>query len=340
VDKELGELSQVDLQKFWLNEAANFTPWLAKNENLERLSSALGMELEKEGVEVHVGPYRADIVARDLSSETRAVIENQLGKTDHDHLGKAITYASGLDARILIWIAKKFSEEHRRALDFLNENAAPNLLCYGVEIQLWKIDDSRPAPVFNIVSSPNEYPLITNEEGLSETKSLYLEFWTAFKDYCSAQGTSLTLRKPWSRHRYSIAVGRSKFSVSLTASVQKERIGCELYLRGASAVTNFKLLLQQKEEIEAATGPLEWKELPHRQDCRILTYRDNVDIYDQSEWKDAHRWLKEKAELFHKTFSPQVKALPALGGSDLGDEDGDGAHSGFDGSGAVGSIDE
>jgi hypothetical protein len=146
LDKSLGKLIRMNLQDFWLDEAKNFTPWLARNENLELLSSTLGMELEKEGVEVPVGPYRADIVARALSSDTKAIIENQLGKTDHDHLGKAITYASGLDAQIMIWIAKEFSEEHRRALDFLNENAAPDLRCFGVEIQLWRVDDSRPAP--------------------------------------------------------------------------------------------------------------------------------------------------------------------------------------------------
>jgi hypothetical protein len=317
LDKSLGKLIRMNLQDFWLDEAKNFTPWLARTENLELLSSTLGMELEKEGVEVPVGPYRADIVARDVSSDTKAIIENQLGKTDHDHLGKAITYASGLDAQILIWIAKEFSEEHRRALDFLNENAAPDLRCFGVEIQLWRIDDSKPAPAFSIVSSPNEYTSIIKKEKeeLSETLSLYLEFWSGFRGFCSAEGTFLSLRKPWPRYWFNVAVGRSKFDIRLTASAQKERLGCELYLRGVNAETAFKLLLKQKEGIEKATGPLEWQELPEGQDCRIIDYRADVDITEQSEWEEAYRWLKDKAELFHKTFSPRVKALPVLGSS-------------------------
>jgi hypothetical protein len=116
--------------------------------------------------------------------------------------------------------------------------------------------------------------------------------------------------------------------------VQKERLGCELYLRGANANTAFNLLQQQKEEIEAATGPLEWNELPHRQDCRIITYRTNVDISDKSEWKDAYRWLMEKAELFHETFSFRVKALPPQGAT-LDDEGGNGAHTLLDGQGGI-----
>src|SRR5687767_11158192 len=123
--RHLGRLEQVELRELWLDEARDFTPWLAQEVNLALLSSTLGIELELEGVEVFVGSFKADIVARDISSDTKVIIENQLEKTNHDHLGKIITYASGVDAKSVIWIAKEFSEEHRRALDYLNENAAP-----------------------------------------------------------------------------------------------------------------------------------------------------------------------------------------------------------------------
>lgn len=310
----LGLLVPVDLRGHWLDEARNFTPWLAQSESLELLSSTLGMELELEGIEVPVGPYKADIVARDISSNVKVIIENQLEKTDHDHLGKTITYASGLDAHVAIWIAKEFSEEHRRALDFLNENAAPDLRCFGIEIQLWKIDDSLPAPLFKIVSSPNDYTSIirTEREELTETKKLYLNFWSRFEEYCSREGTFLNLRKPRPQHWVSIAVGRGKFSLNLSASAQKERLGCEIYIRGTEAGSAFQLLLKQKQAIEERTGPLEWMELPEGQDCRVVRYHPGVDIQDQSSWGAAHQWLKQKAELFHGTFSPRIKALPVL----------------------------
>lgn len=318
LDGDLGTLVPVDLRGHWLDEARNFTPWLAQEASLELLSTTLGMELELEGMEVPVGPYKADILARDtLSSDSKVVIENQLGKTDHDHLGKTITYASGLDANVIVWIAREFSEEHRRALDFLNENAAPDLRCFGIEIQLWKIDGSRPAPLFKVVSSPNDYTSIirTEREELTDTKRLYLKFWSSFKEYCAREGTKLNLRKPRPQHWFSNAIGRSKFGLNLTASIQKHRIGCEIYIRGVNAGEAFHLLQQQKQAIEAETGQLVWMELPEGQDCRIVRYHSGMDLQDQSGWEEAHKWLKREAELFHMAFSERIKALPVLGGT-------------------------
>jgi hypothetical protein len=317
ISKPMGHLEQVSLREFWLDEARDFNRWLAKEENLGLLSDTLGMELELEGVEVFVGPYKADIIARDASSDSRVVIENQLEKTNHDHLGKILTYASGLDAPVMIWIAREFSEEHRRALDFINEQASPNLRCYGLEIQLWRIGDSPPAPQFKIVSSPNEYTAEVKAETvsgeLSETKALYLDFWSGFKEYCSSENSFLNLRKARPQHWFSIAVGRSKFQISLTASQQNRRIGCEIYLRGKNAKTAFKMIEQRKDEIERQVGALEWMELPKGQDCRIVLYKRDIDVKDQQTWQDAYIWYKENAEKFYRAFSPIIKALPILG---------------------------
>ena len=128
----LGSLEPVDLRTIWPDEARDFTPWLAQEENLRRLSDALNLELELDRVEVAVGPYSADIVATDASSNSKVVIENQLEKTNHDHLGKVLTYASGLEARILIWIAKKFTEV--RLLRFLGQRVR-GILYHGIHHQ-------------------------------------------------------------------------------------------------------------------------------------------------------------------------------------------------------------
>jgi hypothetical protein len=320
--KKLGRLEPVNLREYWQDEARDFTNWLAEELNLALLSDTLGMDLELEGIEVSVGPYKADIVARDLSSDSRVVIENQLEKTNHDHLGKMLTYASGLDATMMIWIAKEFSEEHRRAFDFINEQASPNLQCFGLEIELWKIGDSPPAPQFKIVSSPNEYTSEiktgTPTGNLTETKVLYLELWNGFKQYCGENGTSLKIRKPRPQHWFTISVGKSKFQISLTASTQHQRLGCEIYIRGKNAKTYFKLLEEKKEQIHKAIGEIDWQELPDGQDCRIVLYKHNIDIKDRNNWQDAYKWLKENAEKFHKTFSPIIRSLP-----DLGDEEDD-----------------
>ncbi len=315
--KSLGRLEPVNLRGYWPDEARDFTNWLAKEENLGLLSDTLGLDLELEGVEVSVGPYKADIIARDVSSDTRVVIENQLEKTNHDHLGKVFTYASGLNAPVMIWIAKEFSEEHRRALDFINENASPELQCYGLEIQLWRIGNSEPAPQFKVISSPNEYTSEIKTDiaagELTETKALYLDLWMGFQEYCKANGTIFKVRKARPQQWFSIAVGRSKFQISLTASTQNNRIGCEIYLRGRNAKTAFRLLSEKKKEIEAKTGSLDWQELPAKQDCRIARYKYDIDVRDKSNWENSYSWLREQAELFYEVFSPMIKSLPYLG---------------------------
>jgi len=322
--KPLGRLESVSLREYWQDEARDFTKWLASDENLGLLSDTLGMELELEGVEVAVGPYKADIVARDVSSNTRVVIENQLEKTNHDHLGKIFTYASGLDAPVMIWIAREFSEEHRRALDFVNENASPELQCYGIEIQLWRIGNSVSAPQFKVVSSPNEYTSEIKADAssgeLTEAKALYLDLWMGFREYCKEHGTNFKVRKPRPQHWFSIAVGKSKFQISLTASMQQKRMGCEVYLRGKNAKTAFRLLSEKKADIEAKTGALNWQELPEKQDCRIVLFKHEIDVRDRSNWSNAYSWYKEKAEIFYEAFAPIIRSLPDLENDDKDSE--------------------
>jgi hypothetical protein len=307
----LGSLEPVDLRSIWPDEARYFTPWLAKEENLRRLSDALNLELELDRVEVAVGPYSADVVAVDAFSNSKVVIENQLEKTNHDHLGKVLTYASGLEASVLIWIAKKFTEEHRQTFDYLNECTSGRLRLYGVEIEVVRIGNSVPAPLFKIVSSPNDYVAATHNAsvGISETKSLYLELWTAFRDYCRARGESFSLQTPPARHWYTVSIGRSRFSVGLTVSTMHKRLGCELYLRGNTAKQAFRLLKEGQNDIERELGSLEWLELPEGQDCRIVDYLQDFDPRNRQDWDRGFGWLKKRAEEFRSVFSIRVKQL-------------------------------
>jgi hypothetical protein len=143
MSKRIGELKLLDVRTIWPTEPTHFTPWLAKEENIARLGEALGIELEVENTEVAVGPYSADILARDTSSGDYVVIENQLEKTNHDHLGKAITYASVLDATAVVWIARQFSDEHKKALDWLNDITSDDVAFYGVRVERWTTAGSR-----------------------------------------------------------------------------------------------------------------------------------------------------------------------------------------------------
>jgi uncharacterized protein DUF4268/uncharacterized protein DUF4357 len=144
----------------------------------------------------------------------------------------------------------------------------------------------------------------------SSTEGLYLTFWKGFIEHCGSIGTFLSLHKPSTRHYFTIGVGRANFAISVTASSQKKRLGCEIYLSGSNAERNLKLLEKYKQRIEEKTGRLDWQELPNKQDCRIVLYRWDIDIADKSAWGDAYAWLKSQAELFYITFSPLIKALP------------------------------
>ncbi len=166
--KEISRLKSVDLQGIWKTEPGHFTPWLAEEENLSFLARTLNMEFELEAQEIDIGDFRADLVCRNTVDGSRVLIENQLDKTNHKHLGQILTYAAGLEAAgleaaTIIWIAKKFRDGHRAALDWLNRITGEDLRFFGVEIELLQIGDSLPAPKFNIVSKPVRGGAVTYE---------------------------------------------------------------------------------------------------------------------------------------------------------------------------------
>ncbi len=308
---KLGQIEKVEIRTLWNNEEADFTPWLARDVNIQILADEIGVDLEVEGTEVGIGSYKADIVAKDADGR-KVIIENQLTRTDHKHLGQLITYASGLGAKLVIWICKEVTDEHRQAVDWLNDVTSADVAFFACEVELWRIGESLPAPRFRIVSSPNDWSKTVKgtppKGALSPTKAAHLDFWNGFKEFMTAEETDLRLRTPRPQHWYSLAVGRSKFSMSLTTNTQAKRIGCEVYIRGANAKRGFLLLSQQKDDIERELGELTWQELPEGQDCRIIQDR-NGDSKNKQEWPTLHAWLKERAESFYRVFSPRIKNL-------------------------------
>ena len=230
---ELGKVEKLSVRDQWENEEYDFTPWLAKEENIQLLGDEINLDLEVEGVEIAIGSYKADIVARDGNNRT-VIIENQLEKTDHKHLGQIITYASGVEAQIIVWVCSQVTDEHRQAIDWLNEVTRADIAFFACEIELWRIGDSVAAPKFNVVASPNDWTKVVksmvNSKELSDTKRAHLDFWNGFKSYMEETGTSLKLRQPRPQHWYTMAVGRSKFHISLTTNTQSKQIGCEIYI--------------------------------------------------------------------------------------------------------------
>lgn len=300
----LGRLRQVGLKEIWKHEAYNFTAWLAMNENLELLSEEIDIGLSLIGTEYNVGRFKVDIFAEESVGGRKVIIENQLEKTDHDHLGKLITYASGLEAEIIIWIVKDVLEEHRQAIDWLNEHTDEHINFFAIRMEVWKIGNSDPAPKFHIISKPNDWSKsvktsVQNSE-LTDLKALQHKFWDGFKEYAHQQNWKLRLRKTYPQHWYDISFGRSDCHIALTINSQKNELGCEVYIPDSQET--FDTFLAHKEEINSNIQGLEWMALPTKKASRVKKVIPG-DLTNESEWNNYYKWLGESAVEFQRTFS-------------------------------------
>ncbi len=239
-DGLLGRLERVDLRTIWTSEPAGFTPWLAQPENLEILADTLGIdELELEAQEKEVGPFRADILCKDMGTDSWVLVENQLERTDHTHLGQLLTYAAGLQAVTIVWLAARFTEEHRATLDWLNSITDESFRFFGLEIELWRIGDSPAAPKFNIVARPNDWSKSVahaaraiDDAELSETRVRQREYWAALNGVLDgANGSVRGNRKPGPRSWMNYPVGRTGFSLAAALNRLQRYVRTELYIR-------------------------------------------------------------------------------------------------------------
>lgn len=311
---KIGKLEKVDIRQLWNGEASDFTPWLAKQENMKLLGDEIGIELEVVQQEKNVGPFRADILCRSTIDDHNILVENQLEKTDHTHLGQILTYAAGLDAVTIIWIAKKFTEEHRAAIDWLNKITDEKFNFFGIEIEVYRIGDSLPAPFFQIVSKPNDWAkaikATTQNQELTETKALNLEYWQAMKRYFEDKGTWLKPQKPSPQHWTNFALGKTDIYMAAIASVRDGFIKVELYINTPNAKELFNSLKTQYQESSKTVfgESIVWNELPERK-VSIVSLEKVVKVANKSNWSEQHQWLMDTLEKFDKFFRPKIKNL-------------------------------
>lgn len=324
MQNELGRLERVEPRNVWVSEATHFTPWLAKEENLKLLGDAIGIELEFEAQEKSVGPFRADILCKNTATDDWVLIENQLERTDHTHLGQLITYASGLKAVTIVWIANPFTEEHRSALDWLNEITDSKFNFFGLEVELWRIGDSQIAPKFNIVAKPNDWSRTVSEgvarverEGLSESKQLQLEFWTFFRDFAQNQKTLFKPTKAHPQHWMNMSIGRSGFGLTAIASLwdsesesyEINEIRAHVEIQHKDAKQYFEILKADQLEIETKIGyPLIWINDPEKLSCRVIV-RKSVILKNKADWENQSAWLVKHLDDLHRVFSKRIKNL-------------------------------
>ena len=306
----LGILKKIDLREEWKHEANDFTKWLAQQENLTLLGDEIGYDIALIGEEVEVGDFNVDILAEEEGTNKKIIIENQLEPTNHDHLGKLLTYTAGHAAGIAVWVVSNVREEHRKAIDWLNDHTDEDVEFYLVRIELWQIGDSPYAPKFEIVCKPNDWAKTVKESSsqarLTETKLDQLEFWSQLKEFVSENKLPIRLQKPSPQHWMNISVGSAEAHIGLTINSKEGLFGTELYIRDNKEL--YARLLDKKAEIEKELNePLEWMELPDKKASRIKLSTSG-DFEKKDNWSSYFQWLVEQAEKFQKVFPKYLRS--------------------------------
>ena len=302
---KLGKLEKIkDLRSIWKNEEYDFTPWLAREQNIKLLSDELGISIKVLKTEASVGKYSLDILAVNEDTNENIIIENQLEITNHDHLGKVLVYGAGYDAKTIIWIVKDYNEEHKQAIEWLNEHSDENINLFLVKIELFKIGNSEIAPHFEIISQPNDWTktIRSNQSNteLTGMKLVDLNFWQGFSEYLSDNRTTFSIRKAQPQHWYSLAIGSSDCHIDLTVNKNGE-VACSLWIENNKSLYN--KFFEHKNEIETELGySVKW-------DYKEGSKASSVDIRSDfrldlknSDLSKGYEWLLNKAEDFKRVF--------------------------------------
>lgn len=313
----ISRLEAVELREVWQHEAHHFTPWLLNN--ADTLAEALGMDLELEQAEHSVGDFSLDLIGTDLSTGDRVIIENQLADTDHNHLGQLLTYAAGTDAVAVVWIARHFREEHRRALDWLNERTDSETRFFGVALRVWRIGDSAPALQFDVVAAPNNWGKRVRSTAAAQQRGegkgpLYLEFWGQLTNAIAERGHKWC--RPGRRNSVNwidLSTGAPR-GTQYGMSFSRDSLRSELYLHNREQIEpsmSFERFLERREALETSYGrSLKFEALEGRKASRIADYRLGS-IEDTDAWPefidwfiDAQRRLRAAVETVGKASAP------------------------------------
>jgi hypothetical protein len=313
---EFASLESQDVRDYWEDEARDFTPWLARAieaEGESKLEDVLALDLEVIEVEKSVGRYNLDILAEVVDDNRNVVIENQLGSSDHDHLGKSIAYASGVDADIIVWISPRIHDEHRDAVQWLNENSREGVDLFALRLEVFTIGDSNPANRFTPVADPSEWKekAKRSEGELSETKQLQEEFWTRFRDRIEERDTPLSPRKPYPEYYHNLSIGKAGVELQFTINSRDNRLGVGIVIRDDAEA--FWELKEQRDEIDAEFDQrVVWDE---PEETRTEKERSKIqvtksgDVTDESQWDDYLDWMVKSGERFHEVFYDRLQRL-------------------------------
>lgn len=305
----LSKLEEIkDLRTVWPHEALDFTPWLSQDDNITLLADSIGIDTTDDETESSVGDFNVDIFASETGTDRKIIIENQLEDTNHDHLGKLITYASGKSADIVIWVVKHAREEHKAAIEWLNNHTDDSVGFFLCEIKLYRIGNSEPAVKFEVIEKPNDWTKeIKKSESINETQQLRYDYWVAFEDYAFKNPTfakNFKKRKPSKNHWLNFSIGSSACHIAVSQIKQRNELDVELYISDDTELYNS--LYENKTDIELTSGlSFDWRELPDRKASRIVLEK-SVQLENKNAWGAQFEWLIDVMIKMKTTFSKYI----------------------------------
>ena len=308
---KLGKLQEIDIRKVWPHEQYDFSKWLASEENIQELGNALNLSLTDVETEKYVGSYRCDILCKDEITGKVVLIENQLEPTNHDHLGKIVTYASGLDASVVVWIVASARDEHASAIEWLNKHTGDEISFFLIEIHAYTIGNSEPAPQFKIIEQPNDFSktvkTISKSTDLNESQKCRLEFWTQFNDVLEQRGKPFNKRKASTDHWYSVAVGSSECQITIDLVNKEHKIRVGLWITDNK--TRFDYMFQHKDEIETKLeSSLAWQRLDEKKASLICTYIQGLDFKSQENYPELMNKSIDLVIKLREVFRPYIQS--------------------------------
>ena len=280
---DIGRIERVALQSVWPHEAHDFTRWVT--DNIDVLAEALGLQVGSAEREQAAGPFNADIVATDASGD-RIIIENQYGKSDHDHLGKLLTYMTAFEGSTAVWVVEEPRPEHVRAISWLNE--ASSGAFYLVKVEAIRIGESPAAPLFTLIVGPSDESRHVGEKKreIADQEALRLRFWGELLEQATKVSQLHANISPSKGGWIGAGAGIGGVLYSYVANQHAMRV--ELYIDTPLETRNimiFDELHEQAESIEHEAGKaLSWQRLDARRACRIAWDLASGGYVDEEEW--------------------------------------------------------
>ena len=304
---KLGKLKEIDIRTVWAHEQYDFSKWLATEENIKELGDVLNLSLTEIETEKFVGSYRCDIVCKDEITGKSVLIENQLEPTNHDHLGKIITYASGLDASVVVWVVARAREEHASAIEWLNKHTTSDVDFFLIEVHAYTIGDSAPAPMFKVIEQPNDFAKsvksLANSGELNESQVRRLEFWNMLNDALDQKGKPFNKHKATTDHWYTVAVGSSQCYISIDLVNKEHKIRVGLWVTDNKEM--YDMFYSHREEIEAAFGePLDWDRLDNKKASIFSTSIPGLNFNKQDNYPELIDMAIEKTVKLREAVKP------------------------------------